>query len=143
MDKCKKIRKGNLCLRIQRNLGLYLMLLPAVFLLICFSYRPMYGVLIAFKDYRASEGILGSAWAEPWYKYFQKFFQVRIVKKFNFQSAFFGGLGNFYFSAENLGKRKFRFVIIGIAFLCFFYACFSVLGLMASRKMLPARLMLS
>lgn len=74
MDKCKKIRKGNLCLRIQRNLGLYLMLLPAVFLLICFSYRPMYGVLIAFKDYRASEGILGSAWAEPWYKYFQKFF---------------------------------------------------------------------
>lgn len=60
--------------RIRRNWGLYLMLLPAVVLLICFTYRPMYGVLISFKEYRAAEGILGSDWASPWYKYFKKFF---------------------------------------------------------------------
>lgn len=34
----------------------------------------MYGVLIAFKEYKAANGILGSAWADPWFKYFKKFF---------------------------------------------------------------------
>lgn len=66
--------KGNLCRRIARNWGLYLLLLPALTLLICFTYKPMYGVLIAFKEYKPVKGILGSAWADPWYKYFKKFF---------------------------------------------------------------------
>ena len=34
----------------------------------------MYGVLIAFKEYKPVKGILGSAWADPWYKYLKKFF---------------------------------------------------------------------
>lgn len=67
-------RKRGLWMRIQRNWGLYLMLLPAVVLIILFSYRPMYGVLIAFKEYRPTDGIIGSAWADPWFKYFKKFF---------------------------------------------------------------------
>ncbi|MCI9231264.1 MAG: sugar ABC transporter permease [Lachnospiraceae bacterium] len=50
------------------------MLLPALILLFLFSYRPMYGVLISFKEYKAAKGILGSAWADPWFKYFKKFF---------------------------------------------------------------------
>ena len=66
--------KGNLWRRIARNWGLYLLLLPALTLLICFTYKPMYGVLIAFKEYKPAKGILGSAWADPWYKYFKKFF---------------------------------------------------------------------
>ena len=59
--------KGNLWRRIARNWGLYLLLLPALTLLICFTYKPMYGVLIAFKEYKPGKGILGSAWADPWY----------------------------------------------------------------------------
>ena len=70
----KETNKAGLWLRIRRNWGLYLMLLPALVLLILFSYRPMYGVLISFKEYKAAKGILGSAWADPWYKYFKKFF---------------------------------------------------------------------
>lgn len=64
----------NLWLRIRRNWGLYLLLLPAVILLICFTYKPMYGVLIAFKEYRPANGIWDSVWSTPWYKYFKKFF---------------------------------------------------------------------
>lgn len=66
--------KGNIWRRIARNWGLYLLLLPALTLLICFTYKPMYGILIAFKEYKPVKGILGSAWADPWYKYFKKFF---------------------------------------------------------------------
>lgn len=60
--------------RIKSNLGLYLLLMPAVVLLILFTYKPMYGVIIAFKEYQPVKGILGSPWADPWYKYFTKFF---------------------------------------------------------------------
>lgn len=67
---------------IQKNLGLYLLLLPAVVLLVLFAYKPMYGVLIAFKDYKNSLGILGSPWASPWYAHFVKFFN-----SFQFEST--------------------------------------------------------
>ena len=60
--------------KIKRNWGLYVLLMPAVVLLICFTYKPMYGVIIAFKDYQPASGIMGSHWANPWYKYFTKFF---------------------------------------------------------------------
>ena len=63
-----------LWLRIRRNWGLYLLLLPAVIILVLFTYKPMYGVLIAFKEYRPANGIWGSIWSTPWYKYFKKFF---------------------------------------------------------------------
>jgi putative aldouronate transport system permease protein len=57
---------------IRRNWGLYVLLLPAVVLLLCFSYKPMYGVLIAFKDYTPALGVTGSPWAG--FKYFEKYF---------------------------------------------------------------------
>ena len=60
--------------RISRNWGLYLLLLPALVLLILFAYKPMYGVVIAFNNYKNSLGILGSPWADPLFKNFQRFF---------------------------------------------------------------------
>ncbi len=47
---------------IRKSWILYLFVLPAIVYLIIFNYIPMYGVQIAFKDYRASLGILGSPW---------------------------------------------------------------------------------
>ena len=57
---------------IRRNWGLYLLLLPAVVLLFCFNYLPMYGVQIAFRDFSPSQGIQGSPWVGL--ANFQKFF---------------------------------------------------------------------
>lgn len=59
-------------LRIRRNAGLYLLMVPAIVIFICFTYLPMYGIVIAFKDFRPAAGILGSKWAGL--KYFQKYF---------------------------------------------------------------------
>ncbi|MDN4603526.1 ABC transporter permease subunit [Paenibacillus sp. F6_3S_P_1C] len=58
--------------RIRRNWGLYVLLFPAVLLTLLFAYKPMYGVLIAFKDYSPALGIGESPWAG--FKYFEKFF---------------------------------------------------------------------
>ncbi|WP_284638392.1 ABC transporter permease [Paenibacillus silviterrae] len=41
---------------------LFLMLAPVLLYYIIFEYGPLYGVQIAFKDYRIREGILGSPW---------------------------------------------------------------------------------
>ena len=61
--------------RVGHNWGLYLLLLPSFLLLLIFSYKPMYGVIIAFKDYKNSLGITGSPWADPLFKYFLRFFK--------------------------------------------------------------------
>lgn len=57
---------------IKKNWQLYIIfLLPAVILTFIFKYIPMGGILIAFKDYNAFQGILGSEWVGL--RYFQRF----------------------------------------------------------------------
>lgn len=63
------------CRQVGHNWGLYLLLLPSFLLLLIFSYKPMYGVILAFKDYKNSLGITGSPWADPMFKYFTRFFK--------------------------------------------------------------------
>lgn len=47
---------------IKSNYLLYLLVAPAVILTIIFKYVPIYGLLIAFKDYNPLNGIMGSEW---------------------------------------------------------------------------------
>lgn len=57
---------------VKKNWQLYIIfLLPAVILTFIFKYIPMGGVLIAFKDYSAFQGILGSEWVGL--EYFKRF----------------------------------------------------------------------
>ena len=67
-------RGSRLWRAIAKNWGLYLLIAPSFILLLFFTYFPMYGVQIAFKDYNLMAGITRSPWADPWYKYFQRFF---------------------------------------------------------------------
>ena len=55
-----------------RSWQLYLFLSLAFLYFLIFSYLPMYGVSIAFKDYIPSEGIWGSPWVG--FKHFTRFF---------------------------------------------------------------------
>ena len=48
--------------KILNNWELYVMVLPAVIYIILFAYKPMYGMQIAFRDFKFSEGITGSRW---------------------------------------------------------------------------------
>lgn len=57
--------------RILAHRLLYLFMLPCVISLLVFSYYPMYGATLAFKDYSYRLGILGSPWAGL--KHFQTF----------------------------------------------------------------------
>jgi len=48
--------------RYAKHRGLLLMLLPGLLFFLVFSYIPMSGLVIAFKDYNMSQGIIGSPW---------------------------------------------------------------------------------
>lgn len=59
------------------------MMLPALVYYFIFRYMPIYGLVISFKDFNINDGIMGSPWADPWYKYYAQFFNspycVRLI----------------------------------------------------------------
>ena len=70
-----KKKKGSFGLGFKRfkgQLALQSMVIPALIFIFIFSYIPMYGVIIAFKDYNFFDGIWGSPWAGL--KHFKMFF---------------------------------------------------------------------
>jgi len=56
--------------RIAKNKWTYVFILPGMLYLLLFSYFPMYGLTLAFKDFQIGAGIFGSPWSNPWYKNF-------------------------------------------------------------------------
>lgn len=69
----KKKNKFSQLLRadMRKNWLIYLMLVPVIVYLLIFCYAPMYGVIIAFKDFKPRLGIMGSDWVGL--KYFKEF----------------------------------------------------------------------
>ena len=65
-------KKGYVRRRLKESWQWYVLLLPGLIYLIIFDYGPMYGVQIAFKDYRPTRPIDASPWAGLYY--FQSFF---------------------------------------------------------------------
>ena len=51
---------GRLYYRLKENIEISLLALPGLILLLLFEYWPLYGVIIAFKDYNPRLGIIGS-----------------------------------------------------------------------------------
>ena len=61
----------NLLQQMKKNYFLYVLLAPALILTLIFKYIPMYGAIIAFKDFSPIKGIMGSEWVGL--KHFEKF----------------------------------------------------------------------
>lgn len=61
-----KTRKQRIIRDLKINKALYLMVLPVIIFYIVFSYVPMSGIVMAFKNYKPSKGIFGSPWADSY-----------------------------------------------------------------------------
>lgn len=77
--KVKKKENKSVKTLLKNNWQLYVMLLPAIAYFFVFKYMPLYGIQIAFKDYRAVDGILGSEWVGL--EHFKKFFDAYYFKR--------------------------------------------------------------
>lgn len=66
---------------IRRYWQLTLMLLVPMIFVLVFSYGPMYGLLIAFKNYRGVDGIWGSKWVglDHFIKFFESYQFKRVM----------------------------------------------------------------
>ncbi|CAG7649062.1 putative multiple-sugar transport system permease YteP [Paenibacillus solanacearum] len=72
------------------NKYLYVMMLPVIAYYAIFQYGPMYGAMIAFKDYSPMKGILDSDWVglKHFYDFFSSYYFWRILKNTVLISAY-------------------------------------------------------
>jgi len=72
-DGSLKSRFKNLMIQIYKTRYLQLLALPGLVYFIIFQYIPMYGILMAFQNYKIRNGIWGREWV--WFVQFIKFFK--------------------------------------------------------------------
>jgi len=77
-NKEKKV-KQSLKVLVKNYWQIYVLLLPLLVYFFVFCYMPMYGVQIAFRDYKITKGFWGSEWVGL--KYFKQFFNAYYFKR--------------------------------------------------------------
>ncbi|MDR2101921.1 MAG: ABC transporter permease subunit [Treponema sp.] len=67
---------------MQRNWSLYLLVLPVILFYALFCYKPMYGALIAFKDFSPGRGFARSPWVglENFIRFFNSPYFFRLLR---------------------------------------------------------------
>ncbi len=65
--------------RMAESWQLYLMLLIPIIITIIYKYGPMYGIQIAFRDYKPQQGFFGSKWVGL--EWFERFFTAPTFKR--------------------------------------------------------------
>ena len=122
---------------VKKHYNLYLMILPAVVLFVLFYYMPMYGIIIAFKDYDLVDGILGSKFIG--FEHFKNFFQdpycFRIIKNtllIGFYNLFWSFWPPIVFAIllNELKWNRLRKTIQTISYLPYFIAIVVIVGMM-------------
>ena len=84
-------RKRYNCLgEFRRNKVLYLMTLPAIILVFIFSYIPMFGIVMAFKDNKSAAGYFSGNWVG--FQNFEFFFRSNDAARITFNTVFLNAL---------------------------------------------------
>ncbi|MFC5648192.1 ABC transporter permease [Paenibacillus solisilvae] len=116
--------------------SLYLLLAPAIVLLLVFNYIPMYGIVIAFQDYSVFKGIAGSTWVGfkhiGYFLHDDTFWKVmRNTLIINFYDILFGFTAPIIFAllANEIHSRSFKRVMQTISYLPHFLSWIVVSGI--------------
>lgn len=82
----KRLRSPNRLVQLGKSIAvnkyLYVMLLPVITYFILFEYKPMYGAIIAFKDFNPYKGIGDSPFVglKHFYQFFDSYYFGRLLK---------------------------------------------------------------
>ncbi len=119
-----------------RNWKLYAMMIPVLAFYIAFCYKPMYGAIIAFKDFDPTLGIMGSDWVG--FENFADFFGstdfgrvLRNTLNISIQSIIFGFPAPIILALliNELEQKKFAKVVQTITYMPHFISLVVVCGL--------------
>jgi putative aldouronate transport system permease protein len=124
-------------LDLRRNAVVYLMLAPVVAYYVIFHYGPMYGAIIAFKDFSPAQGILGSPWIglENFQDFFSSVYVVRLLRNtlaINVLDIFFGFPAPIILALllNELASTRFKRMVQTITYLPHFMSLVVVVGIM-------------
>lgn len=131
----RKTKRKKTVRLIKQNWTLYLLLLPAVVMIIVFNYAPMYGIQIAFRNFNFVDGITKSEWAGlKWFKYLFNSVQflptirnTLIISFYSFLTFPFPII--FALILHNINNRKFKRVAQTITYLPHFISIVVVVGM--------------
>lgn len=122
------------------TLILTLMMLPAIIYVAVFHYLPLFGLVIAFKDYNSYQGIFGSPWtAMSGFKHFYNFITIpdfwKIVwntVSLSFVSLFFGTVLPIGFAllVNEIRNKTYRKVVQTISYAPYFISIVVVIGML-------------
>jgi len=138
-----KINKNNLRHVIvkdfKKNKMIYLLAVPVLAYYIIFHYGPMYGVIIAFKNFTPARGILGSPWVG--FRWFQEFFSsyyfgrlLRNTLLINIYSLIFSFPAPIFLALllNELRNQKFKKVVQTISYLPHFISLVVICGMIVN-----------
>lgn len=128
--------KSNFRKELKKNYQLLILLAVPLAWLLLFKYGPMYGLLVAFKDYDIQSGILGSPWVgfENFIKFFQHY-QFKKVVVNTISLSFYYLLASFPFPiilalALNCTRRKrFAKVVQTVTYMPYFISTVVLVGI--------------
>jgi putative aldouronate transport system permease protein len=85
------VKAAGLWRSVRKNRWLYVMFTPVLLFYIIFKYIPMFGIIIAFKDYNIFKGIWGSPWVglENFMLFFESHYFFRLIRN-TFLISFYG-----------------------------------------------------
>lgn len=119
-----------------QNRYLYLLAIPVIAYYVLFCYLPMFGLVIAFKQYELGKGIMESQWVGL--KYFQEFFGgiyfgrlMRNTLLISFYSILFGFPAPIIFALlmNELRQRRFKKVVQTVTYLPHFISLVVICGM--------------
>lgn len=123
----------------KRNRFKYLIVLPVIIYLLIFAYKPMYGVIIAFQNYKPFLGIEKSPWVgfDNFIRFFQDQYFIRLLRNtfsISALSIVFGFPAPIILALllNEIRSNKFKRVVQTISYMPYFISIVVVCGLIKS-----------
>ncbi len=120
----------------RENWVVYLLLLPVIVWYIVFCYLPMFGIVMAFENFKFAKGIFGSAWVgfKNFEKFFSSYYFTRLLRNtvllsvkdlvFSFPTPII-----FALMLNELRNQRFKKTIQTVSYLPYFISMVVVCGL--------------
>ena len=128
--------KNTLSKKILARWQIYLLLIFPITYLMIFCYQPMFGQIIAFKDYRIGDTILGADWVglENFRKFFSSY-KFELILKNTLTISIYGFISGFPIPIilalilNALPSEKYKKFVQGTAFIPYFISTVVLVGL--------------
>ena len=124
---------------MKRYRGAYLLVVPVVVFYLLFCYKPMYGVIIAFKDFSPAAGIWGSDWTgsfgfQHFIDFFGSFYFKRVLRNtlvISLTSILFGFPAPIIFALllNEMKSEKFKRITQTISYMPHFISTVVICGM--------------